>query len=147
MVLQRLVRKRRAKDLTYGRRFYSLTSHEQVYNRQLRNAMVLLALKIKILRRCKESDDTKSRIYYLLRTLTILSAKYISINYKFIDDKPLKVNMHENDEEMEINGIDLDHFDETDCTINFGFIKEDLRRIIDAIRVPHTIWNGFSEMD
>ena len=111
----RLVRRKTQKQTTYARRWHSLSSNDLVYNRQLNTAIVALALKIRILRRVKElSDDTKNRIEYLLRTLKILAAKYISINYKFIDDdKPLKVDLDEDDEYE--NGFDLDHFDESVC--------------------------------
>ena len=84
-----LVRRKTQKQATYARRWHSLSSNDLVYNRQLNTAIVALALKI-------------------------LAAKYISINYKFIDDdKPLKVDLDEDDEYE--NGFDLDHFDESVC--------------------------------
>ena len=119
----RLVRRKTQKQTTYARRWHSLSSNDLVYNRQLNTAIVALALKIRILRRVKEpSDDTKNRIEYLLRTLKFLPAKYISINYKFIDDdKPLKVDLDEDDEYE--NGFDLDHFDESVCKSYHHHIK------------------------
>ena len=135
-----LIKRRVARELTYSRRWQSLTANDQVKNRTLKKAMTMLALKIRILSNCKDGD-VEDRTNYLRRTLQLLTIQYINLNYRFSsvdDDKPLTTTIYDEDDE-EVKDKNLEHFLEIDCYSNFGFRKPELRRMIDALNIPETV--------
>jgi hypothetical protein len=117
--------KKYIKDLAYSKRHKGLTSNDIVKARQLRKAIIVLALvkKVKAL-----SKERKKKIK---KVLQLLLAVYLSV----LVESPSPVDPPK----PKIPRRTIDSFTEADSRINFRYSKADMRKILTLLKFPEKV--------
>jgi len=129
-----------ARKLAYSKRCNGLTSHQQVESKKIKKILTILGMKRRLLIRLvqtlksrnddnefQELERKESEIKRLDIAIKFYTVKYLRIKYWFDDvDFVEELRRRSN----------LSHFARMDCPAFFGFRKQDLERIIVAMRVP-----------
>jgi len=137
------VRKPR-KKLAYSKRANGLTSHQQVECKKIKKILQILSIKKRILIKllqtlqARNDDDEleelerkESEMKRLDIAIKFYTVKYLRIMYWFDDEEYI---------EQIRRRKDLSHFSRMDCPIFFGFRKQDLERIMVALRIPDFVY-------
>jgi hypothetical protein len=115
--------KKRARDLSYRRRYLRITSHEQVHSKELK--IMILALMIRSRRaNHDEKDRRKAQV-----ALKVLTARYLQLVVE--PNEPLEPPVRYD--------RTIEDFTASTCKIFFGFNKRDLLRLFEQLRFPDIV--------